>query len=80
MEIPLDFYPTQRASSCGFLMPSSSVLSGLKDGKAIGVIDEDAPEEPVVKTPSNPFAKQSFPVVVLRKATPGNLSEPIFTS
>jgi hypothetical protein len=28
------------------LMPSSSVLSRLKDGKAVGVVDEDAPEKP----------------------------------
>jgi hypothetical protein len=27
------------------LMPSSSVLSRLKDRKAIGVVDKDAPEE-----------------------------------
>jgi hypothetical protein len=27
------------------LKPSSSLLSRLKDGKAIGVVDEDAPEE-----------------------------------
>jgi hypothetical protein len=45
-----DLEPTWNASvllffQAGFLMPSSSVLSRLKDGKAIRVVDEDAPEE-----------------------------------
>jgi hypothetical protein len=61
MEIPLDFYLTQRVSSCGFFMPSSSVLSGLKDGKAIGVVDEDAPEEPGSQDSVEPLFKGILP-------------------
>jgi len=57
MEIPLYFYLTQRVLSCGFLMPSPSVLSGLKDGKAIGVVDEDAPEEPGSQDSVKPLYK-----------------------
>ena len=37
-------------------------------------------KSPVVRTPSNPFTKELFPVVVLRKDTPDNSSEPIFTT
>lgn len=38
-------------------MPSSSVLSGFKDGKAVGVVDEDAPEEPGSQDSVEPLYK-----------------------
>jgi hypothetical protein len=37
-------------------------------------------KSPVVRIPSNPFIKEFFPVVVLKKATPDNSNEPIFTT
>ncbi len=49
-----------KTSACqagGFLMPSSSVLSGFKDGKAVGVVDEDAPEEPGSQDSVEPLYK-----------------------
>jgi hypothetical protein len=37
-------------------------------------------KSPVVRTPSNPFTYELFSVVVLKKDTPDNSSEPIFTT
>jgi len=38
-----------------FCMPSSSLLSRLKNGEAIGVVDEDAPEESRIQNTVEPL-------------------------